>query len=306
MTNLDMKTLNEQFAIPGHLSFTTGCGRVPQVEINNSSALATIALLGAHVMLFQPHGHKPVLWMSENSWFEEGKAIRGGIPICWPWFATHPTDPNTPNHGIVRTELWDVKETTVVDEGTTRICLGISDSERTRVFWPYPFELEMIVTVGTELQVELITRNSGQTEFTFGEAFHTYYAVSDVTGISIDGLDGFTYLDKVEAFEPNIQQGAITINAETDRIYLDTMMECIINDPGFQRRIHIAKAGSQTTVVWNPWIKKSQRMTDFGDREYPGMVCVETANADKNVLTLRPGSTHCLRAVISVESVGIS
>ncbi len=303
MSRLTLDQLNETFAIADHLSLTSHRHGIPQIEVENRSASATIALLGAHVMTFQPHGQKPVLWMSATSHFDVGKPIRGGIPICWPWFSSHPTNPDAPNHGLVRTELWDVKDTKALDEGTTQITLGIAGNERSRHFWPETIELKAIVTVGTQLQVELITQNSGQTEFTFTEALHSYYAVKDVTEISIHGLDECTYLDKVEAFKPCSQQGAIAIDAEVDRVYLDTPAECTIDDPGFQRWIHIKKEGSLTTVVWNPWVEKSRNLVDFGDQEYPEMVCVETANTHNNSITLQPGSKHCLRTIISVESV---
>lgn len=303
MNTSDLQTLNDRFAIAKHLSFQSGSGDLIVAEIKNGLASATVALLGAHVMSFQPDGYDPVLWMSKQRFYEVGKPIRGGIPVCWPWFANHPTDPEKPMHGFVRSALWKVKETTVTDNGATQIRLSICDDESTRTLWPYRFELELVVTVGQELSVERIAKNTGDEAFTYNGALHTYFAVSDVSQITIHGVEGCFYLDNVADFAQKLQQGPIIINSEVDRIYLNTTAECVIADPGLRRQIHVAKTGSRTTVVWNPWMEKSKRMKDFGDQEYPGMVCVETANARDDRITVNPGGEHAVSAIISVEKM---
>ena len=304
MNTPSIDSLNTEFAIPDHISFKSGPGDLTIAEISNSHATATVALLGAHVMSYQPKGHGPVLWMSKHSHVEVGRPIRGGIPVCWPWFAVHPTDSSLPNHGFVRTALWSVLATDALPNGATQIRLGISDTDATRCLWPHAFELEIRVTVGPRLTVDLIVRNKDAQAFTWAGALHSYFNVSNAADITIHGLDGCTYIDTVGSPARKVQQGPVTVSEETDRIYTDTEAECVIDDPGLKRRIHVAKEGSRSTVVWNPWTDKSKRMEDFGDDEYPGMVCVETAKAEEDGETVPAGGEHRLTAVISVEGSG--
>jgi len=301
MLTTDPDVLNEQFAITQHITFTASAGGLPIAEIRNSYAAASVAVQGGHVIAFQPHGQQPVLWVSSLSAFVPGKTIRGGIPVCWPWFGSHPTDPSKPFHGFVRAAMWQVRGTSVGPADATEIRLGLTESEASLALWPYAFDLEIVVTVGAQLRVELITRNPGDQPLICGGALHTYYTVGDVRRIAIQGLDGCDYLDKAEGFKRKSQRGPVTIEAETDRVYLDTDAACVIDDPALDRRIGIAKAGSHTTVVWNPWAEKAQQIADFGDEEYLSMVCVETANADADVATVAPGGEHRLSALIGLE-----
>ncbi len=301
MLTTDPDVLNEQFAIAQHITFAATAGGLPVAEIHNSHAAASVAVQGGHVITFQPHVQQPVLWVSSLSAFEPGKTIRGGIPVCWPWFGAHPTDPSKPFHGFVRVAMWQVRGTSVGPADATEIRLGLTESEASRALWPHIFDLEIVVTVGAQLRVELITRNPGDQPFVCGGALHSYYTVGDARRIAIHGLDGGDYLDKVENFKRKSQQGPVTIEGETDRVYLDTDAACVIDDPALNRRLEIAKAGSRTTVVWNPWAEKAGQLADFGDEEYLSMVCVETANADTDVATVAPGGEHRLSAVIGLE-----
>jgi len=299
----DLETLGRRFAVADHVTFAAGPGELgPVAQVANRHAAATIALHGAHVTGFRPRDHRPVLWVSGKSAFRPGKAIRGGIPVCWPWFADHPTDRTKPAHGFVRAAAWEVVATEVVEEGATRIRLGLVDDEATRALWPHRFELELAVTVGSSLDVALAIRNTGDAPFTSGGALHSYFTVGDVTQIAIHGLDGRAYVDKVDRLARKVQRGPVRIDAETDRVYLDTTADCVIDDPGLRRRITIAKAGSRSTVVWNPWRAKAASMADFGDEEYPGMVCVETANAGDDVVSVPAGGRHELRTTIRVDT----
>lgn len=296
MTTDDLETLNTRFAIADHLSFINGRGGLPVAEVHNAHASASIALLGGHVLAYQPHGHAPVLRVSDPN---SGQAIHSGIPVCWPWFGQHPTDATKPIHGFARMVLWTVLATEIVAGGATLIRLGLTDSDTTRVLWPFPFDLQIAITVGPELQVELITHNTGTDATTYGCALHSYFSVSDVTAIMIHGLEDCAYLDKVDHGQRKVQHGPVTISAETDRIYLDTAATCVIEDTGLGRAIRVAKAGSRSTVVWNPWMYEAQLMPDFGHDEYLHMVCVETTNAATDVVTIAPGGEHRISAVIS-------
>jgi D-hexose-6-phosphate mutarotase len=300
MLTTDPQVLNDQFGIAEHITFTASTAGLPIAEIRNSYAAASVAVQGGHVITYQPHGQQPVLWVSRLSVFEPGKTIRGGIPVCWPWFGTHPTDPSKPFHGFVRAAMWHVRGTSVGPADATEVRLGLTESEASLALWPHDFDLEIVVTVGAQLHVELIARNPGGQPFVCGGALHTYYTVGDARQIAIHGLDGRDYLDKVEGFKRRTQQGPVTIAGETDRIYLDTDATCVIDDPALGRKIEIAKRGSRTTVVWNPWAEKASQIADFEDQEYLSMVCVETANADTDVVTVAPGGEHRLSVLIGL------
>ncbi len=303
MESNDLSALNTRFAIPGHVRFKEGPGGLAVAEIANTHAESMIALQGAHVMTWQPRGQEPVLWLSRHGKFAPGKSIRGGVPICWPWFGPHATDASLPGHGFARTVMWEVKETGAQPDGATFLRFGLIETDAIRAQWPHSSSVELLVTVGAELKAELLTRNSGGASFQLGEAFHTYFHISDVADMAIRGLEGCAYLDKVDGFSRKIQQGAVVIGSEVDRVYLDTGADCLIDDRGLKRRIRIAKRNSRSTVVWNPWTEKAEKMGDFGPQGHRGMVCVETANALDNVVTVTPDAEHGLLAVISVEAL---
>ncbi|CAH1904893.1 putative glucose-6-phosphate 1-epimerase [Candidatus Nitrotoga sp. HW29] len=302
MSQPDVTTLNQKFAIPGQLEFTEDVSGLIIVRIANKQAQATIALQGAHVMTFEPVGEKPVIWLSPAAKLIRGKSIRGGVPVCWPWFGAHATDSTFPAHGFARTVSWQVVASEALSDGSTRITFELPQNSIPVAQWPHACRVRNIVTIGKEMTVELITENTGQTTFEIGEALHTYFAISDVDKIRISGLEGCTYLDKVGDWQRKIQAGAITIAAEVDRLYVNTDSDCLINDSGYKRGIRIAKRGSLSTVVWNPWIEKAAKMGDFGsDTGYRGMVCVESANAAENVVKVAAGAIHSLHVVYSIE-----
>jgi D-hexose-6-phosphate mutarotase len=269
-------------------------------ELQSRHATALVAVQGAHIARFQPRGAEPVLWVSRLSSYAAGKAIRGGIPVCWPWFAQHPTDPTKPFHGFARTAMWQVRGASVLADDVVQLRLGLTESETTLDLWPHAFELEMVVTLGADLRAELISRNPGDAPFTVGGALHTYFQVGDVARTAIHGLEDCSYIDKVDGGQTKTQAGPITISAETDRIYLDTTAECVIDDAVLGRQIRVGKSGSRTTVVWNPWIEKARLIADCGDEEYLNFVCVETANALEDVFEVAPGGAHHLVQTIAL------
>jgi glucose-6-phosphate 1-epimerase len=297
----ELQQLNDQFALADELWFETGPGRLTVAQIRNRHATASVALLGAHVLACQPHGHEPVLWSSTHSNFEEGKPIRGGIPICWPWFGPHPSDSSKPSHGFVRTALWQVLATRTTEDGRSQIELSYESNAETQQHWPYAFRLRYIVTVGPALEVELVTHNTGDESFTYTGALHSYFNISHIDEITIFGLEGRDYLDKVDNMQRKTQWGPIRIEAETDRIYLDTADVCTLDDPGMSRQIRVSKSGSNSTVVWNPWQEKARKLPDFGDDEYPEMVCIETAKAADDIAAVPPGEEHRVQATISAN-----
>jgi glucose-6-phosphate 1-epimerase len=296
-----LSDLTQRFSIAGHLTIAADEHGLPRIEVNNQHASAQIYLHGAHVTRFTPRGAQPVLWMSAKSFFDPAKPIRGGVPICWPWFGPHPSDSTLPAHGFVRSRAWTLVETSALHDGRTRVVLGLTSDDSTLKLWPHAFALRFTITVGSTIDLDLRIDNPGAALFTCAEALHTYLTVGDARQISISGLSGTTYVDKLRQAQRFTDAGDVTITAETDRVYLNTAATCTVRDPLLGRQLVIAKDGSQATVVWNPWIAKAKAMADFGDDEWPGMVCVETVNALDHTLTIPAGGSHHMVARIGTE-----
>ena len=299
----ELDDLNQRFAIPEKLRFNTHPDGVILADIRNTQAMAQIALQGGQVLQYQPHDAAPILWLSPAARYLPGKSIRGGAPVCWPWFGPHPEDPGKPAHGYVRTAPWQVLSSLATPQAT-HLVLGLPARPEYQAYSPHAanLELELAVSVGANLRITLTTRNTGTQTIPLSQALHTYFAVSDIDTVKVLGLEDCTYLDKVDGGQRKTQQGAIRIGGEVDRIYLETDGDCLIDDPGLQRRIRIAHEGSRSTVVWNPWIEKSVKLGDMGPEGYRHMLCVENTNAADDARQLAPGATHSLTAVISLES----
>lgn len=293
--------LNRHFALAGQLRFSAPADAAPVAAIDNGLASAQVALQGAQLLAYQPSGAAPVLWLSPAAHWMPGKSLRGGVPVCWPWFGTHPEDAAQPAHGYARGQLWTVRGSSATP-GATHLVLGLPPRAEYQAFAPYAADLdvELAISIGSQLRMTLSTRNQGALRVPLTQALHTYFRVSDISGVRVLGLEDHVYIDKVAGGRAT-QRGAIQIDGEVDRIYLDTDQDCVIEDPGLQRRIRIAHTGSRATVVWNPWIVKSQQLGDMGSAGYREMLCVETANAADDARQLAPGATQVLSAVISLE-----
>jgi glucose-6-phosphate 1-epimerase len=296
-----IEDLNRTYGIEGQLFFESGVGGLPRVVISNALSSAEVYLHGAHVTAFRPRGAESVLWLSDIADFRPGRPIRGGIPVCWPWFGPHPTGGSLPQHGFARLSDWGVTGTRASPDGRTELRLLLEDDEDTRALWPHPFSLELRVVVGEALEVELTTRNVGPDVVAIGGALHTYFRVADINRVSVDGLAGCNYIDKVDGCRIKRQEGLISFCGEVDRVYLDAPGDCVIDDAALGRRIHVGKNGSRTTVVWNPWANRSKGMADFPDEGYRTMVCVEATNAESDVYSVPPGGEHTLSQVIAVR-----
>jgi glucose-6-phosphate 1-epimerase len=278
-------------------------GPLPRFDVATPHATARIYPHGAHLAAWQPsHASAPVLWMSGHSAFKADKPIRGGVPICFPWFGPHPGDSAVPAHGFARVSPWTLCDAGQSADGTVSLTFQL-EADNASPVWPHHFHADLRLSIGPTLQVDLEVHNVDTVPFTFEEALHTYFAVGGIEQVTVTGLEGTEYLDKVAAGRGARQdEQPIAFAAETDRVYLDTESTCVIHDPGLARRITIAKRGSRSTVVWNPWIAKARSMPDFGDDEWRGMVCIETANVGKAAVTVRPGDRHTMSALISVEA----
>ena len=302
MTDIDV--LNRRFALADELRFEMGEGGLAYAKIENGFGAASICLQGGHLLTWQPHAqHAPVVWLSDHAQFAPGKSIRGGVPVCWPWFGPRDANADYPAHGFVRTAPWQVRHAGRGVDGATDITLTPVLTDTATGFWPYRTELTLRIQVGDVLRMTLTTANRDDREVVIGEALHTYFHVGDIAETRVCGLDQIEYLDKLQAYARCQQAGAIGFAGETDRVYVDTDSPCVIEDPVLQRRIVIAKSGSLSTVVWTPWADRAAQMGDLGPEGWRRMVCVESANAKDNLITVGPGGEHSLTVEYAVEAL---
>ena len=297
------KQLNAQFAINGQLGFRDDAGGLVIAEISNPQATASLCLQGAHLMTWQPKSQSvPVVWLSHDAKLAVGKSIRGGAPVCWPWFGAHATEPGFPAHGYARTVPWQVVGSGTEPNGATHLTLRLMENEKTRTQWTHDSVLELTVIVGETLRMELTTENTGASDFVISEALHTYFRIGDIGAVRVSGLAGCDYWDKAGGSVLKKQDGTIQFAGETDRVYINTAAECVIEDGKLKRRIHITKSGSLSTVVWTPWMEKANKMGDMGQPDgWREMVCVESANAIDNAVKVAAGAKHKLAVEYRTE-----
>ena len=274
----------------------------PIFVIEHKKCSAKVSLHGAHLFKWTPTGQEAVIYTSPSAIYKQGKAIRGGVPICWPWFNAHPTDPNLPSHGFVRNRLWELDAITESGEGTT-IDLELKYDDEIAKLWPYPFTLKARIEVGTVAKITIKAINNSDTPIMVGGALHTYLCVGHIDQVSITGLEETSYIDTAGQEAPDtkrIQSGRITINEEVDRIYLDTESAITLHDAGLGRKIEVTRKGSKSAVVWNPWIEKAKGLGDLPDQAYQDFVCIEAANARGDLYKLEQHQDHTLSTTIRV------
>ena len=284
--------------LPNGVTMEPGRGGLEKLVIATPLAAAEVYLHGAHVTRYQPVGQPPVLFMSDQSRFEAGKAIRGGVPICFPWFGPLEGHPGATAHGFARTSFWDLRSARAEPDGSVTVRLGFNCHEDPGTDWPHAFTAEYAVTVGPTLRTALTIGHDYGEPFSYEAALHTYLHVGDVRRVTVHGLANTPWRDKVLGREVAGVDGPITFAGETDRVYLDTTAAVTVDDPALGRTITVTKEGSPSTVVWNPWAAKARALSDFGDDEWPAMVCVETANIGGGAVTLGPGQSHTTTATV--------
>jgi glucose-6-phosphate 1-epimerase len=291
-----------QFDIPDALRFEDGQGSLIRAVISTPAAEAHVYLQGAHVTHWTPRGQRPVLFVSPKSLFAPGKAIRGGVPVIFPWFGARGDGKPGPAHGFARNTQWVIEGTRLRNDGRVEITLALAPNDVSRGFGYSAFHLRFRLTVGSELEMELETRNDAKEPLTYEEALHTYLAVADIRQVSVSGLEGTAYIDKTDGFKrKKLGNEPLRITKETDQVHLSTKSTCVVHDPVWNRRIVVEKSGSDSTVVWNPWIDKTKGMSDMAPDDWKEMTCIETANAADNAVHLSPGGSHKLTASIRVE-----
>jgi D-hexose-6-phosphate mutarotase len=270
----------------------------PVLEIRHPSCTASIALNGGHLMHWTPIGQAPVLYMSPETLLQQGKAIRGGVPICWPWFGPHPSNTEFPAHGFARISPWQLLSAAEDAESIT-LELGLDSSTATKQLWPHNFELRLQVKLGSSMDLSLRMKNTDDKPTTITGALHTYLSVADISQTVVHGLQGSRYVESRLAPKQISQDGPVMFDREVDRNYASAAT-VEVEDRAGDRRLIIDKSGSHSTVVWNPWIEKSKRLSDLPDEAYPRFLCIEAANSGLESITLAPRETHILGQRVSI------
>ena len=299
---MDLAQLNEHFGLPGVLAFHATASGLIHADITAPHATATVYLQGAHVAAWRPKGQQPAIFLSRKSDLAPGKPIRGGVPIAFPWFAARHDGKAGPSHGFARIQDWTLAFAALAGDDV-HMTFTLGPTEISRGLGYDNFRLAYQLTIGRTLTMQLTVANDAVTPLVFEEALHTYYAVSDIHEVNVTGLEGVTYLDKNDNFQSKVQHGAIVITEPTDRVYLNTTSTCVLHDAGNKRRITVAKTGSNTTVVWNPWESGALKIPDLDPTEWHEYIAVETVNAAVNAVTLAPGGRHVMQAHVSVEDI---
>jgi glucose-6-phosphate 1-epimerase len=300
---INIQELNTDYGIANKVEFVEGQGNFPLIKISNEYAEATISVYAGQVLSFKPVDQtEDVMFLSDKAYYQTGKAMKGGTPICWPWFGPDPEEKGRASHGFVRDRLWQVRDVISTQDGATQVTMGLIDTSETKAIWDYSFDFAIVITVAQVLTIKLVTRNTGTEAFSITQALHTYFKIGDINQVKVLGLENKAYLDKVDHGQQKTQSGAITFSGECDRIYLDVPATLTIADQGLNRQIIVTATNSKTAIVWNPGADIAASMADLGDRDYEHFVCVETANAANEIINIPAGGQYEMSAQYAVRS----
>lgn len=273
-------------------------------RIRHAGAELLVAQQGAHILSYQRAGQPPLVWLNDRATFTTGKAIRAGVPVCWPWFGNLARNPHSVQamysgeqpasaHGLVRAMGWSLSG--IESEGQAlKIDFALPQAATGLPGWPHRVELKLSIRLDEQLHIDLTSHNLGADAVTLSQALHTYFAVSDVRNVQVQGVDGLRYIETLDDWKTLTQRGDLHFAGETDRIYLDAPPHLSILDPHWQRRIQLTSRGSRSAVVWNPWSERAAHLADMADDGWQRMLCIETANVLDDVVTLAPGASHTL------------
>ncbi|WP_369988792.1 D-hexose-6-phosphate mutarotase [Pseudomonas xanthosomatis] len=279
-------------------------------RLTTAHAELLIAQQGAQILSYQRVGEPPLLWLSEDAIFRQGKSVRAGVPVCWPWFGNLQRNPEpvkamysgseAPAHGLARTRDWQLLAADQQGEGLS-VTFTLPQAQGELPGWAHNVALTLQVELASDLKLTLTSHNQGDSPVTISQALHSYFAVSDVRQVQVEGVEGLSYIETLADWQQRQQQGALGFAGETDRIYLDTPQTLSINDPHWQRRITLTSSGSRSAVIWNPWTERARELADMADDGWQRMLCIETANVWDDVVTLKPGASHALGLSIGSE-----
>ncbi|MGE6660834.1 D-hexose-6-phosphate mutarotase [Pseudomonas sp. NPDC077408] len=280
-------------------------------RLRHEDAEVIVAEQGAQVLSYRQGEAAPIIWLSEEAAFQAGQAVRGGVPVCWPWFGDLARNPQSvqdtyqgsqpaPAHGLVRNIDWVMVRSDTNDDSVTLVFA----SNRELPGWPHAVDLSLNISLDSKgLHLSLTSHNRGDTTIALSQALHSYFAISDIHQVTVEGLDGRPYIETLEDWQQRQQQGDLIFGGETDRIYLDLPSRLSLRDPGLKRQILLETRGSRSAILWNPWIAKAQRLSQFADDAWQRMLCIETANVMDDVIRLEPSARHTLSVSISAESI---
>ncbi|WP_296234977.1 D-hexose-6-phosphate mutarotase [Pseudomonas sp. UBA4617] len=281
-------------------------------RISSNHAELLIAQQGAQILSYQCVGQPPLLWLSDQAIFRQGKSVRAGVPVCWPWFGNLQRNPQAvqamyhgeqpPAHGLARTRDWQLLGIEEAGDGL-RIEFELPEAQGNLADWPHDVELKLLVELGVDLKLSLTSRNMGNTPVILSQALHSYFAVSDVRQVRVEGVEGLGYIETLADWQQRQQHGALAFAGETDRIYLATPPQLSIVDPHWNRRITLTSSGSRSAVIWNPWTERAKELPDMADDGWQRMLCIETANVWDDLVELKPGATHSLGLVVASEAL---
>lgn len=308
--------LTADFSLPDILTFDEPHPGMPRLQVRTPACTAELYLQGAHLTAWHPAGQQPVLFLSDRSAFAPGKAIRGGIPIVFPWFAAAetspvPTQPGAGSHGFARTASWTLRFAALAGDDlhlsfTLDQTEGSPATEAMRQAGFAGFQLALEVILGHTLTLRLSVANASSgpdaKPLFFEEALHAYLAVGDSEKVTVEGLAGTDYLDKTDNFARRTQTDReLHFRGETDRPYLNTAAPVTLHDPVLGRRLRLTKANSRTTVTWNPGPTLAAKLADLPPDAWRDFVCLEPANAAENAPTLQPGEAQTMEMHLTVE-----
>lgn len=308
-----LNELKQRFAVSGAIEFSEISPGFIHLKITNEHAHAVISLYGGQLLEFKPHDqHEPLIWLSEKAVFQQGKAIRGGIPVCWPWFGEYeleeleePAAESMPAHGYARISHWQLDSVKSLADGQTELLLHLPQENIPRHLHAirqfFHCQLALKITIGKALKLELISHNHGLKTVPLTYALHSYFNISNIHDIELIGLEQQTYLDKLNAGQAAQQTTALRFAGETDRVFIDSDTAIRLIDTKLKRSIVISKENSHSSIIWNPWQETSARMSDMTEPGWLSMVCIEAANVAKNKVLLGAGETQRMKVTISAE-----
>lgn len=286
-------------ALPPSVREALGPGGMPVLDVAAPGGRARIHRQGAHVTAWQPTTGAPVLWVSRDAVYRPGVPIRGGVPVCLPWFGPRP-DGVGPAHGFARTQDWVLTEAGEADDAAN-LAFELRTDGTSEPWWPYPLRARLGVSVGSRLGLALEVLNTGSRTFAIEAALHTYLAVGDVREVRVRGLEGCRYVDKTADGARRPASGTeLRITGETDRVY-EQPGTVTVADPVLGRTLVIESTHSTHAVIWNPWVDRAAALADMADDEWPSMLCVETAVGLGGGVPLEPGEALTVGAGIAVR-----
>ena len=300
MTSPDIAARNERFGLQHRVRFAEGRFGMIKVELSFDAARLELYLQGAHITRYQPTAGIEALWMSDSALYQPGKALRGGIPLCWPWFGAHTDNPDLPQHGYARTSQFEVSST-IADRQATSITLTLDAAQAPSPDWENRVALEVEISLSDVLWMEMRSQNLSTSTLTLSNALHSYFAISQRQQVTIPAVTGLTYLDKLQDYLPRQQTSGISFDSEIDRVYQTPPASIDLLDQGRRINTSIQSWGNNNLVIWNPGEQKARQMKDFDERGFDQMICIEPANALSQSITLLPGERHRLGQTIKVN-----